>query len=566
MKTLFKNGTVVNVFTDTLDQANVLVEGKKILGVGEYEDSEADVVVDITGKYICPGFIDGHIHIESTMLTPAELARVCLPHGTTSIVADPHEIANVCGTDGIDYMLEMSEGIPLHVNVMLPSCVPATPFDESGAVLNADSLTDFYSRPRVLGLAEMMNYPGVIYGDESVHEKIRICNELGRPIDGHAPLLTGKDLDKYISYGILTDHETSSADEAKERISKGQWILIREGTAAKNLDGLLPIFDEPWCRHALLCTDDRHPADIINEGHIDHIIRLAVSKGVDPIKAIRMATYQAAECFGMKWVGAVAPGYNADLLILSDLNTVSITDVYCNGEQAVKDCASLPINDPTPDPLRDKAVRFSFNMPKLGADSLKIAEAGKKNCRVIDVIPGSLLTNELIEEIDFDNGNNGIDVEKDILKLAVCERHNATGHAGIGFIHGIGLKKGAIASSISHDSHNLIVIGTNDADIITVANHVREIGGGLALCVDGEIVADMPLPLAGLMTDKPADFIAELNENIRAKVKEIGVNEGIEPFMNMAFVSLPVIPSLKMSTQGLVDVNKFERVDLIVGE
>lgn len=566
MKTLFKNGSVINVFTDSVEKKNVLIEDSIIIGVGEYDDSDADTVINISGKYICPGLIDGHIHIESTMLTPAELARVCLPHGTTSIVADPHEIANVCGSYGIAYMLEMSENIPMHVNIMVPSCVPATPFDESGAILNAENLAPFYKHPRVLGLAEMMNYPGLIFGDESVIEKVKSCRELGLHIDGHAPLLTGKDLDKYVSYGIYSDHETTSADEAKERISKGQWIMIREGTAAKNLDALMPIFEEPWCRHALLCTDDRHPADLIKEGHIDHIIRLAVKKGVNPIKAIRMASYQAAQCFGLNRVGAVAPGYNADLLIVDDLNTMSITDVYCDGIQSVKNGVTLPIKDPVPDLQMSKAVRFSFNMPKLKVVSFMIPEIGKKKCRVIDVIPGSLLTNELIEEIDFDNGKNGIDVDRDILKLAVCERHQSTRHIGLGYIHGIGLKNGAIASSISHDSHNLIVIGTNDKDMITVANHIRKISGGLAVCVDGEIVASMPLPLAGLMTDKPAAVIAEQNEILRKTVKDIGVNEGIEPFMNMAFVSLPVIPSLKMSTQGLIDVNKFQRVDLVVGE
>lgn len=564
MKTLFKNGTIINVFTNSLQKVNVLIEDKKIIGVGEYTDSDADKVVDVTGKYICPGFIDGHIHIESTMLTPSELAKVSLPHGTTSIMADPHEIANVCGSYGIAYMLEMSENIPLHVNIMLPSCVPATPFDESGAVLNAENLEAFYNHKRVLGLAEMMNYPGVIFGDQSVLEKISSCRKFKDHVDGHAPLLSGKDLDKYISYGISTDHETTSAEEAKERITKGQWIMIREGTAAKNLHSLLPIFEEPWCRRAILCTDDRHPADLINEGHIDHIIRLAVKEGVDPINAIRMATIQAAQCFGLSYVGAIAPGYCADILILNDLNSIDICDVYSDGTLAVNNGSILPFKEPIPDVQRNKAVRFSFNMPKLKVVSFMIPEIGKKNCRVIDVLPGSLLTNELIEEIDFDNGKNGIDVDRDILKLAVCERHQGTRHIGLGYIHGIGLKNGAIASSISHDSHNLIVIGTNDKDMITVANHVRKISGGLAVCVDGKIVADMPLPLAGLMTDKPAEIIAKQNEELRLKVREIGVNENIEPFMNMAFVSLPVIPSLKMSTTGLVDVNKFEKVNLVV--
>lgn len=564
MKTLLKNGTILNVFTDTLEKSNVLIEDTKIIGVGDYGDDEADKVIDVTGKVLCPGFVDGHIHIESTMLTPWGLANVSLPHGTTTIFADPHEIANVCGVPGIKYMIEMSEGLPLNVNIMLPSCVPATPFDEAGAVLSAEDLEPLYDEERVYGLAEMMNYPGLIGGDPSVVAKVVSAKAKRRAVDGHAPMLRGKELDKYLSYGIGSDHECSDESEAKERISKGQYIMVREGTAAKNLDGLFALFDEPWNHRAVLCTDDRHPADLLSEGHIDNVVRRAISKGASPAVAIRMATIQPAQYFGLIGVGAIAPGFRADILVLNDLASVDIKDVFASGALVVEDKAVKPFDAPVASAELDSIVRASFHMDKVEPGFLKVDATGVKTCRVIDVVPGQLLTNEAQLPVDFDNGNNGIDVESDILKLAVIERHHGTGHRGVGYIRGIGLRAGAIAATVSHDSHNLIVIGTNDADMECVANYIREIGGGSAIALNGEIVASMPLPIAGLMTDKPADVIAEENEALRAKVREIGVNDNIEPFMNMAFVSLPVIPSLKMSTQGLVDVDHFSRVDLFV--
>ncbi|MBQ0014581.1 MAG: adenine deaminase [Oscillospiraceae bacterium] len=564
MKTLLKNGTILNVFTDTLEKSNVLIEDTKIIGVGDYGDDEADKVIDVTGKVLCPGFVDGHIHIESTMLTPWGLANVSLPHGTTTIFADPHEIANVCGVPGIKYMIEMSEGLPLNVNIMLPSCVPATPFDEAGAVLSAEDLEPLYDEERVYGLAEMMNYPGLIGGDPSVVAKVVSAKAKRRAVDGHAPMLRGKELDKYLSYGIGSDHECSDESEAKERISKGQYIMVREGTAAKNLDGLFALFEEPWNHRAILCTDDRHPADLLSEGHIDNVVRRAISKGVSPAVAIRMATIQPAQYFGLIGVGAIAPGFRADILVFNDLASVDIKDVFASGALVVEDKAVKPFDAPVASAELDSIVRASFHMDKVEPGFLKVDATGVKTCRVIDVVPGQLLTNEAQLPVDFDNGNNGIDVESDILKLAVIERHHGTGHRGVGYIRGIGLRAGAIAATVSHDSHNLIVIGTNDADMECVANYIREIGGGSAIALNGEIVASMPLPIAGLMTDKPADVIAEENEALRAKVREIGVNDNIEPFMNMAFVSLPVIPSLKMSTQGLVDVDHFSRVDLFV--
>ena len=578
MRTLLYGGTVVNVFTDTLEKASVLIENDRIIGVGDYTKADVDITAgdsfeDVSGKFICPGFIDGHIHIESTMLTPANLARVSLPRGTTSIVADPHEIANVCGTDGIKYMLAMSDGIPQNVFIMLPSCVPATPFDEPGATLEAGSLRQFYDRHRVLGLAEMMDYPGVIKDEEQVHEKIKDAFDNNKVVDGHAPMVTGRDLDKYISSGISSDHECTSIEEALEKLSKGQWLMIREGTAARNLQALLPLFEEPYNRRCLLVTDDKHPTDIINDGHIDWIIREAVEAGKSPIVAIRMASLHAAERFGILQRGAVAPGFIADVLVLDDLEKVKVRDVYTNGNKVVDNGRVIDFEDPEVASHTMKAVLNSFYMDEITEEKFRIPmpldENGKSKAsavaRVIGIVPGELLTEELHLEInDIDKESNGIDLDRDILKLAVLERHMDTGHAGLGYIKGIGIKRGAIAASVSHDSHNLIVIGTNDKDMAVAAERVRKLRGGMVAVDDGEIIAEMQLEIAGLMTTADAKTLGEQNLNVRKAANNLGAPEHLEPFMNMAFVSLPVIPDLKMSTQGLVNVNKQERVDLFL--
>lgn len=563
MKLLLKNVKAVNVFTESIEATNVLIEDDKIIGVGNfYDEKDADETKDLNGKFLCPGFIDGHIHIESTMMLPSGLANAVLPHGTTTVITDPHEIANVCGTDGIKYMLEMSENIPLSVYVMLPSCVPATPFDESGAELFAKDLRELYSHDRVLGLAEMMNYPGVLFDDKATVEKIDECLATGKLVDGHAPFLSGKELDKYVAKGISSDHECSTFEEAKEKLSKGQWIMIREGSAAKNLNALAPLLDAPYSQRVLLVTDDRNPADIIAEGHIDNIVRRAISLGKDPVKVIKAASFNAASRFGIKNLGAIAPGYKADLLVFDDINNIEITDVYKNGKLVVNEKKLYEFEKPVPNEELSKKVLNSFHVDKLKKEDFYINPDGDK-CRVIKVIEGQILTDEVVEEIDFSN-NNGVDIMKDLCKLAVIERHKNTGHKGIGFIKGIGLKKGALSASVSHDSHNLIVIGTNDADMALAANSICEMGGGLVCVSDGEILSKVELPIAGLMSEEGAQKIADDNKVLREKVKELGINENIEPFMNMAFVSLPVIPSLKMSVNGLVDVNKFEKVDLFV--
>ena len=565
MRTLLKNGTVIHVFTGEKEKTQVLLEDGRIAGVGSYSDGDADRVEDLDGTYICPGFIDGHIHIESSMLLPAEFARAALPHGTTAVVADPHEIANVCGAEGIRFMLEASEGLPLTVYVMIPSCVPATRFDEAGARLEAENIRPFYGCPRVLGLGEVMSYHAVAAGDAGLLRKIDDALSRGLVVNGHAPLLSGKELDRYIAAGVGDDHECSSAEEAMERLRKGQHILIREGTAARNLESLLPLFDEPFAGRCLLVTDDRHPADLVEQGHIDDIIRKAAAAGKDPVTGIRMATIQAAEYFGLRRVGAVAPGYRADLLVLDDLESVAVRDVYHAGRKVVSEGRVLPFAQPETDQELQRIVCGSFHMKELAGEDFRTGFSGRHSCRVIGLEEGQLLTEERIRELDFDR-EDGKDLERDIVKIAVAERHRGTGHIGLAFIEGTGVRAGALASSVSHDSHNLIVIGASEEDMALAANRIRALGGGMAVVRDGKVIAQMPLPYAGLMTGEPAEQAAAENALVRDSVHALGVPAGRELFMTMSFISLPVIPHLKLTTLGLVDVDRQIRVPLLMKE
>ncbi len=560
MKLLLKNAFVANVFTDEIRKQDVLIENDRIIGVGEY--SEADEVRDCSGLSICPGLIDGHIHIESTMMTPAEFAKAALIHGTTAVVADPHEIANVCGVDGIRYMLQSSEGLPMDIFFTAPSCVPSTSFDESGAVLTAEDLKPLYDNPRILGLAEVMDYPGVVKHSPDVLRKMKDAKAAGKVVDGHGPLLRGRDLDTYIAAGVGSDHECSNAEEAVEKLERGQYIMIREGTAARNLESLMPLFDPKYNHRCLLVTDDCHPADLLNRGHIDYIIHRAVNFGADPKVALRMASLQAAQYFKIPDMGAVAPGYIANLVLVEDMETFKVKDVYVHGKVAVKNGDLWGQVTPKVDISLEERVRDTFRMKPCRAEDFVIREENGL-CRVMGIIPGQIITHELHEEIDF-TVNSGIDLDRDILKIAVIERHKGTGHKGIGFIKGIGLKSGAIASSVSHDSHNVIVIGTSDEDMALAANAILQMGGGNVVVDKGEVVARMALPIAGLMSDFPATETAKFNYHVRKAVHELGAPHNVEPFMNMAFVSLPVIPALKMTTQGLVDVEKFERIPLKV--
>jgi len=560
MTILLKGGSIVNVFSNEILRADVLISDNKIIGVGDYSTHQADSIVDLTGKFLCPGLIDGHIHIESTMMLPYELSKACLPCGTTTIIADPHEIANVCGKDGINFMIEQSKGLPFDVFFMLPSCVPATNFDETGAKLDATDLNEFYSHPRVLGLAEMMNYVGVCKNDDSVMAKIEYAKQNKKIINGHAPLLCGKDLDKYISVGIQDDHECSNFDEALEKLRKGQKIMIRQGSTAKNLISLLPLFDSNFADRCMLVSDDKHPSDFLEYGHIDSSIRLAIKNGKNIISAIKMATIVPAQHFGLSNLGAIAPGYSADIVVFDSTENFNVLNVYKNGKLVVNNGKVVDYDRPQVSQNLIEVVKNSVHVSDFDAKDFFVTPSNKK-ARVIKLIKNDLISEEFLTTLDFTN-NNGIDISNDITKIAVIERHKGTGHIGLGYVKGIGLKKGAIASTVAHDSHNLIVIGANDNDMAVACNHISKMGGGCICVCDGKVIGSLPLPIAGLMTELSAQETASLHDKLIKSVRELGVPEDISPFMAMAFLSLPVIPFLKLTTLGLIDVVNQKIIDL----
>lgn len=558
---VLKNANIVNVFTEEIQNADIALCGNTIVGIGSYEGNKE---IDCTNKYVTPGFIDGHIHLESSMLKPIEFAKSVIPHGTTGVITDPHEIANVCGTSGIEYMLQATNNLPLDTYFMIPSCVPATPFDQGGSVLLANDIEYLYDNERVLGLAEVMDYIGTIQGSTDILDKIGDAKKYGKVIDGHAPNLYDKDLCAYVAANILSDHECSNINEAKEKLSLGQWIMIREGTAAKNMEALIDLFQPPFHHRAMLVTDDKHPHDILEYGHIDYMIRKAISLGVNPCIAIKMASFNTATYFGIKNVGAIAPSYRADLLILSDLNQVTVETVIKNGEIIFNEGILNAIEEPEISKELTTKVFHSFQCSELTKDDL-IIPIGDKNSlpthmKVIELIKNEILTKKKI--VPLKDGNPRISTEDDILKLAVIERHHNTGNIGLGFVHGFGLKEGAIASSVSHDSHNLIVIGCNDNDMVVAANRIREMEGGLVVVKDSKVLGQISLPIGGLMSELDAKTLSDELDSMKILSRQLGVIEGIDPFMTLAFISLPVIPSLRLTTNGLVDTNEHKIVSL----
>ena len=559
---VLKNAQIVNVFTETVEEGDIAIENGMIVGIGVYEGEEER---DLNGMYVCPGFIDGHIHLESSMVSPKEFERAVLPHGTTAVITDPHEIANVAGEAGIQYMMKATEDLNLDVFFMLPSCVPSTDLDESGAVLKNEQLKSFYENNRVLGLAEMMNGFGVIHGDKDCLEKLEEAGSRHKKIDGHAPMMTGKELNAYITAGIRSDHECSDMAEAREKLSRGQWIMVRQGTAAKNLNALMGVFEAPFYQRAMLVTDDKHPGDLISAGHIDAIIRQAVRLGADPIHAVKMGSFNTAQYFGLENKGAVAPGYDADLVILDSLQTFQAVQVYKAGKLAADhgilkdDTAEAPI---WPDEIRQR-VFHSFHMKPVACADLKLEVNGKRQ-RVIDLTAGELITRErIVEWKEIPGYAPGVDTEHDIVKMAVFERHKNTNHVGLGFLGKYGLKKGAVATSIGHDSHNLVVVGVRDEDMVLAANRVLENQGGLAIALDGSIAAELPLPIAGLMTDLPAERVEEKLTEMKGLLRKLGISEEIDPFMTLAFVSLPVIPDIRLNTYGVIDVPNHQIVEAV---
>ena len=550
---VLKNARVINVFTNEIETADIAISGNYIVGVGEYQGRKE---VDLRGSYVCPGLIDGHIHIESSMLCGTAFEQAVLPHGTTAIITDPHEISNVAGLDGLEFMLETTKDLTLSVYFMLPSCVPATDLDESGAVLDAEQLRPYYRHPRVLGLAELMNAYGTVHCDPKVLQKICDCTKAGKIVDGHAPLLYDKDLNAYVVAGVQSDHECSNIEEAMDKLRRGQYIMIREGTAAKNMDALMPLFQEPYCNRCMLVTDDKHPNDLLRSGHIDYNIRKAIQAGAAPAIAVKMATLVPAQYFGLKQHGAVAPGYLADLIVVSDLEHFTVEQVYKNGTLVAErgkmlKPASLMIGN-----TRFARVMESFDMDEITIRDLELRESGDYE-RIICLRQDELLTEEKI--IPFQQHPNtapGVDTEQQIIKLAVFERHHHSGHVGIGFLGNFSLKCGAVASSIAHDSHNLIVAGDNDADMVLAGNTVRKNKGGLAFVANGQVMAEVALPVAGLMSTESAESVAEKMQALEDALKAHGVAEDSGIFMTLAFVSLPVIPKLRLNTYGIVDVEQ----------
>ncbi|ABR50638.1 adenine deaminase [Alkaliphilus metalliredigens QYMF] len=550
---VLKNAQILNVFSHEIISGDIAIDQGKIVGIGNYNGLEN---IDLEGKVVVPGLIDGHVHMESAMVTPGQFARAIVPRGTTTIVADPHEIANVCGIPGIEYMLKASEGMPLNVYMMLPSCVPATSFENAGANLKAKDLAPLINHEKVLGLGELMDYPGVIAGEESIIDKIMIAE--GKMIDGHGPDIKEEALNAYVAAGVRTEHECSTVEEMINRLRLGMYILIREGSAARNLKTLVRGITPENMRRCLFCTDDKHPEDILEAGHIDHNVRVAIKEGLDPISAVKMATINAAECYGLKDLGAIAPGYRADLVVLDNLETFHVTKVFKDGKLVAQDGKAFFEAQST----EDHTVTQTVNAKELTPEDLVLSlETDIVN--VIKLLPHSLVTQRVSRKVEVKEGTFRYHEDLDILKLAVIERHKRTGNIGLGLVEDFRLKGGAIASTVAHDSHNIIVIGDNDEDMLLAVNELNTVGGGITICSKGEILQTLSLPIAGLMAQGTMEEVNEqLKQMLEIAYKKLGINEQIDPFMTLSFLALPVIPELKLTDLGLFDVKNFRFISL----
>ncbi|KPU26747.1 adenine deaminase [Caloranaerobacter sp. TR13] len=550
---VLKNCKIVNVFSHEIIEGDIAIDSGKIVGVGQYKGKRE---IDLNWKYVAPGLIDGHVHIESSMVTPNEFARVVVPRGTTTIIADPHEIANVCGLEGIKFMMDSGMELPLSIFFMLPSCVPATSFENSGAILDADKLRELINDERILGLGELMDYPSVILGDEDTLDKVGIVED--KLIDGHGPNISGKDLNAYVIAGVRTEHECSTIEEMINRLRLGMYILIREGSAARNLETLIRGVTKENLRRCLFCTDDKHPEDILTLGHIDNNVRLSIKMGLDPISAIKMATINAAECYKLKEVGAIAPGYVADIIVIDDLEKFNVVQVFKKGVLVAKN--NVPL-------FKVKAVEVSkvtdtVRTKEVRKEDLKIG-LKKDIANVIRLLPHSLVTEKVIRKVETENGYFKHHKNLDILKIAVIERHKATGNIGLGLVENFKLTNGAIASTIAHDSHNLIVIGDNDEDMLLAVKEVVRVGGGITICSKGEVLKTLPLPIAGIMSNKSMEEVnVTLKEMLDLAYNKLGVNKDIDPFMTLSFLALPVIPEIKVTDMGLFDVSKFQFIEI----
>lgn len=540
---VLKNAKYLNVFSNEFLCGDIAVANGLIAGVGKYDGKTE---IDVSGKLVLPGFIDAHIHLESSMVTPAEFAKAVVAHGTTTVITDPHEITNVMGIDGVEYMIQASQNLPIDVHFMMPSCVPATDIDESGAELDCKDIDLYLDNKKVLGLAEMMNYVGVINGDKNVLSKIVTSQAHHKKIDGHAPELSGNDLNAYIAAGVYSDHECSTFENALEKLRKGQFIMIREGTAAHNLKALMPLLTQQYYSRCMFATDDKHPSDLLYGGHIDYIVKQALKNGADPIVALKTATHHAARYFLLNNKGAIASGYLADIVVVDNLEDFNVETVFKRGK-LVFDGEVKDFSAPTVDEKLAEKCFDTFHLDSVTPSSFKVD--GKLG--LIGLVGGELLTRNL-------GTADKIDVENDILKIACIERHKGTNHIGVGYVKGYSLKSGAVATSVAHDSHNIITVGCNDDDIAVAVNAIKDSKGGIAVVENGKIKALLELPIAGLMSDEPLTTVNEKLENAKSSAYELGADKSIDPFMTLSFLSLPVIPSLRITTKGVFDVENWK--------
>ena len=535
---VLKNADYVNVFSGRICHGDIAVANGLVVGMDDhYEGAEE---IDVSGMIVAPGFIDAHIHLESSLVAPASFARAVVPHGTTTVITDPHEIANVCGAAGLEYLFSATENLPVDVHFMLPSCVPATPLEENGAALSWRDINAYFDHPRVLGLAEMMNYPGVLMGDRGTIEKIVVSQAHHKKIDGHAPGLAGKALNAYMSAGVYSDHECDAFENALEKLEKGQFIMIREGTAAQNLEALMPLLTPAYAHRCMFATDDKHPGDLLEKGHIDYIVRKAIRLGADPILAIKVASHHAARYFLLNNKGAIAPGYLADFVVLDNLQDVNVRMVFKRG-RCTWNGGDVAFDEPEVDESTLAAVTGTVHMDPLTAEQLALGDAP-----LIGLVPGQIVTENL-------GRADHADPAQDIVKLTVCERHHRTGHVASCYVKGYGLRRGAVATSVAHDSHNIIACGVSDGDMVTAVNRLRAIGGGMVVVEDGCVIAELALPIAGLVTPAPLAEVNAALEKCKQAAVERGTQPGIDPFMTLSFASLPVIPTLRLTTRGVID-------------
>jgi len=551
---IIKNAKVIDIFQNRIIDGNIAIKDGLFIGVGDYEDG--DKIIDAKGNYVSPTMTDGHVHIESSMVSPAEFLKCLVARGVSTIIADPHEITNVCGLDGIKYIIDEVKDLPVNVYIMLPSCVPATPFETSGAILKAKDYDEIIKDKHILGLGELMDFVGTVNRDKDIMDKIKLAKDNNMVIDGHAPMLSGKALDDYVLAGVNTDHECSTVEEMQEKIQRGMYIQLREGTAAKNLEELLKGVTPYNISRCFFCTDDRHPEDLLKDGSVDNNVRKAIKLGMEPLNALKMATINPVECYELEKLGAIAPGYKADFFIFEDLEDIQAKEVFLSGEKIAENGKTIV---DFPQKLSSK-VLSKMKVNEVSSKDLNL-KLNKNKVNIIQMQKDSLLTKKVVREVEIED-NHFKYSDDDIKKIAVIERHTGKSTIAIGLIEGYDIKNGAIGTTIAHDSHNMIVIGDNDDDMVCVINKIREMGGGMAISSNSEIIDCLKLDIAGIMS---SDSIEDVEKNMKRLLKnarKLGIKEGIDPFMTMGFMALPVIPEIKITDKGLFDVNNFKHIDI----